>query len=358
MAPVVMGGPSRRHLLAVALLSGPVAGFVHWWWFESGDRADDLARSSAVVVVFLVFFFTLTGSIGKDATSDQRRKFGYLEVLIGADGFASTSKTAVWLWTVIFASALVLLAGMVWWGELSVQEAYGSDWDSYLLLLGGPFASAVLAKGITANKAEMTSLNISGAASDSAVGTAAPAGSDVSGPKITDLGKGNNGDGSMADTQYVVFTLVAMIFFVGSFIQRLVSYGNGELDAIQLPPIPAALLGLTGLTALTYVGAKVTESSGLRLAQTTPHNPKEGTELHVALVNLPVAVSESMITVHYADPATKEEKATRAPSQNSLKRSDPFVTFDVALPIQGTYDMWISTPQGRTASTTVEVAAP
>ena len=206
----------------------------------------------------------------------ERKKYGYLEVLIGADGFASTSKTAVWLWTLIFASTLIMLAGMVWWGGLSVDDAYGSDWDAYLLLLGGPFASAVLAKGITANKAETTSLNTTSAASESAVGTAAPAGSDTSGPKVTDLGKGNNGDGSMADTQYVIFTLVAMVYFVGSFVQRVIMYGNGDAETIQLPPIPAALLGLTGLAALTYVGAKTTESSGLRLAQVHPGQAEAG----------------------------------------------------------------------------------
>jgi hypothetical protein len=56
-----------------------------------------------------------------------------------------------------------------------------------------------------------------------------------------------------ADMQYVVFTLITLVFFV---VQILAQPGQG------LPPVPAALLTLMGVSASGYTASKIVETKG------------------------------------------------------------------------------------------------
>jgi hypothetical protein len=66
----------------------------------------------------------------------------------------------------------------------------------------------------------------------------------------------DNGDTDLVDTQYVLFTAVAVAYFVGTLVVTTVDYLHGSRATVGLPEIPSALLELTSLSALTYVGNK------------------------------------------------------------------------------------------------------
>ena len=77
-----------------------------------------------------------------------REELGYLQAILGADGRISTSKTVVFLWTLILAAVLTQLTIVVVFSTgLEPTKIFGSDWGSVLLLLCGPFASAVRPRG-------------------------------------------------------------------------------------------------------------------------------------------------------------------------------------------------------------------
>jgi hypothetical protein len=215
-----------------------------------------VAGAMWLVTGFVVVILGVLEIIAWQDSNPQRRQLGYLQVTLGADGRISTSKAVVALWTLIFAMALVALTGMTIFAGLSAAAAFGGEWNSFLLLLGGPFASAVLAKGITVAQVnnQPTAKSVTVAAA-STVASVAPRTSD--GPSPTDLVTDDDGATSLPDTQYVVFSLVAIVFFVGSLVRNLWTYAyTASATSIALPDIPAALLGLTSLSALTYVGHK------------------------------------------------------------------------------------------------------
>ena len=100
---------------------------------------------------------------------------------------------------------------------------------------------------------------------DPASKTNTTAASDTAVPTVTtsqaqatagDLIMNDNGDTDLVDTQYALFTLVAVAFFVGTLVVITLDSLHGSRAVVGLPQIPAALLGLTSLSALTYVGNK------------------------------------------------------------------------------------------------------
>ena len=100
--------------------------------------------------------------------------------------------------------------------------------EEYLLLLGGPFAAAVLAK-YTASAQAATKTT-------AAPGDAAP----------SQLVTNDNGDTDLGDFQYVLFNAIGLTFFLGDFIGDL---ANG------FPVLPPLLTGLL-LTSTAGYGAK------------------------------------------------------------------------------------------------------
>lgn len=343
--------------LAVLILAAPVIGALGWLLGESPERQRALGWACVGVVVLLLVFLGVTEMVGRSSGNEKRREYGYLEVLIGADGYASTSRAVAWIWTVVFAAALMLMACMTWFSDLSAEAAFWSSWDAYLLLLGGPFASAVLAKGITVSKAAGTGgAPPSTPAAAGAVGTTPPATPAVGnpaheGPAVADLLKGKGGGTSLSDTQYVLFSLVAIAYFVGALIQNLVQYADDpEATAIGLPPIPAALLGLTSLAAATYVGAKAVETTGIRFVSITPNPSGVATtrEAVISVVNAGAAVTEGMITVTFTDAAGVLH--TVAPVPGTLTRTGAMTSFTVEVSnlAAGTYSTAVTTPDGTT----------
>lgn len=72
---------------------------------------------------------------------------------------------------------------------------------------------------------------------------------------IAELFTGDDDAVAWADLQYVVFTLIALVYFAAQF---LAQPANG------LPPVPAALLTLMSISASGYVANKVVNTRGAK----------------------------------------------------------------------------------------------
>jgi hypothetical protein len=151
-------------------------------------------------------------------------------ILAGKDNRTSTSKTVVYAWTIAIAFGLLSLVVAIWLGDHGPWDAQVDRGlqEEYLLLLGGPFAAAVLAKYATSTQAD--------AKPSAAPGDAAPS------QLLTD----DNGDTDLGDFQYVLFNAIGLTFFLGDFIGDL---ANG------FPVLPPLLTGLL-LTSTAGYGAK------------------------------------------------------------------------------------------------------
>jgi hypothetical protein len=204
-------------------------------------------------------------------------------VVLGADGRTSTSKTFVFLWTLLVAWALIalLIAGQflgtrgcvihphplqackkeqlallqLGWHHFLKSPLSGS----YLVLLGIPGVAAITAKGIT-----QASVNGGGfkkpkpkpdparasapKSQDSAPGAASksPAGPQPV-ARVTEIFSADDGTTDIGDFQYVIFNLITAVYFVTQFLHP---------DGTGLPTIPNTLLGLTGVSASVYLGKK------------------------------------------------------------------------------------------------------
>jgi hypothetical protein len=118
--------------------------------------------------------------------------------------------------------------------------------DQYLLLLGGPFAALIAAKGI------VTSRLASGALQKSQ-------GDGRLDPK--DLISDDAGRTDLVDLQYALFSLVALVWAVAMFVKQPLA---------GLPTIPGGLAGLTSASALTYIGNKAIQRNTPLIASLTP----------------------------------------------------------------------------------------
>lgn len=166
-------------------------------------------------------------------------------LLVGTDNRVSTSKTAAALWTVVliyFIASMALIFG-------SQPDKYKALIQSisplYLILLGGPFAAAVLAKSIVSNAADAGQLQ-KGQGS----------------PNVADVFSDDDGNTDLVDTQYIAFNILVAAIVVVQFANHP-GYGA--------PVIPGFLAALTGVSAATYVANKaVTTGNPPSISQVIP----------------------------------------------------------------------------------------
>jgi len=233
-------------LPASAWAGGATAGaagstVIDWWVYLA--VLGGLAALSWVVSV-LVRRTAPDGSKG--------RAHGLATAVLGDDGRTSTSKLQAALWTFAIIWALVsLLAGA---GVEAFGKALGGDnlREEYLLLLGGPFAAAIAAKGITTKQ----TMNDEDAKPPKSPGPT------TLGARATEVVTNDAGGVDIGDMQYAAFTFVTLAYFAWAFIKT---------PALGLPPIPATLLVLVGVSQATYVGKK-----GLPLLKSTASTAKPG----------------------------------------------------------------------------------
>ena len=165
---------------------------------------------------------------------------GFSAFFIGTDHRVSTSKTVTTLWTLVVAWAvstvLIEVIGLSGLPGHDLAKDFGDKLkplsDTYLLLLGGPFAALVLAKGITVTR--LTSGNLMK--------------TDNSGP-ITpaQLVTNDSGNADLVDFQFCLFNFIALTFVITAFAWH---------PDKGLPAIPTALAGLTSVSALAFTANK------------------------------------------------------------------------------------------------------
>jgi hypothetical protein len=201
------------------------------------------------------------------------RRRGLKAAVIGQDGRASTSKTQVVLWTAAVVWALVdllLLARAYPSGKL-FSNAVTTNWRSeYLVLLGLPAAAATTAKAVVANAnsghgpaSRGSSDALAAALNLNRVYERDPVPEGVRGflAGLAELLTGDDGTVSWADLQYVVFTLITLVYFAAQLLAR---------PTDGLPPVPAALLTLMGVSATAYTANKIVSTRGVNPAQRSP----------------------------------------------------------------------------------------
>jgi hypothetical protein len=188
------------------------------------------------------------------------RRRGLKAAIIGQDGRASTSKTQVVLWTgaVVWAFVDLLLLARAYPSGNLFTNAVTKNWrPEYLVLLGLPVAAATTAKAVVASANSGHGPVASGSSPPAVEGlnlngvyVPHPVPSGVWGfvAGVAELLTGDDGAVAWADLQYVVFTLITLVYFA---VQLLAQPTDG------LPPVPAALLTLTGVSATTYVANKI-----------------------------------------------------------------------------------------------------
>jgi len=189
-------------------------------------------------------------------------------IVVGADHRTSTSKTVAFAWTLAIAFGLLSLIVAKFLGDpapWNLQIHRGLQ-QEYLLLLGGPYAAAVLAKY--------------SAAGQSAAKTAAPVGE--AGP--SQLVNNDTGSTELGDFQYVLFNVIGLLFFFGDFIGHL-SRG--------FPALPALLTGLLLTSAGGYAAKKLLAQAAPTLTSVLPTTALPGATVKVFGTNLTVPASVS-----------------------------------------------------------------
>lgn len=169
---------------------------------------------------------------------------GFFRPLVGTDGRFSTSLTQLGLWTVAAGTAFAYLLGRVMFEDQTLDRVLpGATWDEYLILLGGPFAAAVLAKGIVTYKLD--------------AGTLQKADAEVAEP--AQVVKSDEGAVDLVDSQYLVFNVIALGYFAVEILR------NGVL-----PGMPGPLLAMTSATAGLYVANKAAQRNAPSITSVSP----------------------------------------------------------------------------------------
>lgn len=282
---------------------GVWVGFAAWRTSAtSGHRAEAAAAALLLVIAIgLVVHIgllhyqagTVKEPVNEDGSPDavaanvQFRRRGLKAAIVGADGRVSTSKTQVFLWTAFLVAAFVYLLILVrsYSGGTLFTNAITTNWrPEYLVLIGLPVAAATIASGAVKNSngglgpvstddakkvaaapkdnptsvADDTSLNANAVtvlSKSTKVYSRDPVAADVNGilPGLAELITDETGTLAWPDLQYVVFTLITLATFCA---QILANPTNG------LPPVPAALLTLMGVSSTGYVANKVVSVQG------------------------------------------------------------------------------------------------
>ena len=205
------------------------------------------------------------------ANLKHQRGLYFRALFTGEDGRWSTSKMQMLLWTyaVLYGLLSIFVATQLGLDlELDLPgDETGTDFgdiqfdEQYLILLGGYFAAAVLAKGIKTNKVKEGEVGET---------TAEKVPNPVEG--IKNLVTDDAGKADVGDAQFFLFNLLALTVFFVTFVPALED---------GLPELPTFLVGLTSLSALAYVGKKATESATPKIVAVVPSKLRHGETLRI-----------------------------------------------------------------------------
>ncbi len=220
------------------------------------DLAQLLAGAAILLLIAVLLIAHRTVAVADPAGEPARtvRRSAFSAIVVGRDHRASTSKSVLLAWTLAIAYGLLALLIAKWLGD-------GAGWDrqlrnglqeEYLVLLGGPFAAAVLAKTAAVGQAQR-------GRTPAAPGFAS----------AKQLVADDAGDTELGDFQYVVFSLIGLAYFFGTFLGHL---GAGFPD---LPPI---LTGLMLTSAGGYTAKKLIQQARPAVTSAVPASMVAGGE--------------------------------------------------------------------------------
>jgi hypothetical protein len=198
----------------------------------------------------------------------------FVALVNGRDGRWSTSKTSAVLWTyaVWFAFLTILLHTNGKGLEHAVLK------QQYLVLMGIPVATAVVAKAITQTKVE-----------SGKVVTKAPDGAETN--PVAGVGQlvtNDTGQPDLLDFQYFGFNLLLLGYFFARFLGH---------QKFGLPNLPDSLVALTGVSAAGYVGKKgITDDTTPVITAIDPPAASPGDVIKIRGANL-ATVAEQDIAV-------------------------------------------------------------
>jgi hypothetical protein len=209
------------------------------WDSDAAESRRTIALAIPIAVLLVAALAGLAWSRG-----------GIFAYVRGKDERLSTSLTQIALWTIALATAFlyfIMLDALSAEDTHSLSTTLGTSWndfpEEYLLLLGGPFAAAVIARMSVGTKVEDGRLQKI----------------EANQTKLRDVVTNDDGSASLVDSQFLVFNLVALVYFTIALIQ----------DQSGLPPIPPVLAGLTSVAALGYTAAKTAEANQPVIASVT-----------------------------------------------------------------------------------------
>ncbi len=296
-------------------------------------EARDAGRLAlAIALVFLVIGVPLIAWVvrwawwtvaGKGKGGEEPKLWWGRSLVVGQDNRASTSKTAALVWTYTLAAALLSFLIARWMGHpggLHNLDGQGLN-AQYAVLIGGPLGAAILAKGIVSSQVE------SGASAKPPAESASPA----------QLVQGDSGETDLGDLQYLLFNVVALVFFYGEMLRA---------PQAGLPTIPDVLVGLTSVAAVGFV-AKKTLAGPVGITGVRPPEAAVGARVKVFTAGLIKSEADlPALTVSFGD-------APANPAELSLTTTTTQgVLVDAVVPpgAAGEVDLELALPTGTPAS--------
>jgi len=169
-------------------------------------------------------------------------------IIVGKDNRTSTSKVVAFAWTYAIVFGLVAVIVAKWLDNPAGYDALIDNGlqEEYLLFLGGPYAAAVLAKYKAVSDAQ---------------GETGKAVAPVASASAEQLVADDAGDGDLGDLQYVLFNLITLGWFFGTFAPNL---SDG------LPEVPDLLAGLALTSAAGYSAKKLISQGAPKLTALVP----------------------------------------------------------------------------------------
>lgn len=176
------------------------------------------------------------------------------QLIVGKDNRMSTSKVVALAWTYALFFGLLSLIVAKWLGNSVGYDKLVENGlqEEYLLLLGGPYAAAAIAK-----------YNVVSQSQGQSGKPIAPVGEASAKQLVTD----DEGDMDLGDFQYVLFNLLGLVFLLGTFVPHLQE---------GLPQLPAVLTGLALTSAGGYAAKQLVQQAGPILTSLLPSSVAHG----------------------------------------------------------------------------------
>ena len=189
-------------------------------------------------------------------------------LVIGQDRRLSTSKLQALLWTYALLGVLLAIVIANWIGASAGFDSLVDQGlpEEYLILLGGPFAAAIASKALVSSKVESGTLTKTEGAARADPGRRA-------GEAFGD----DQGNTDLVDTQYLLFNFLGLLYVLGGFVAD---------PSGGVPSIPGLLVGLTSVSAATYVSRKAIQSNVPVLSAVVPAEGAPGDPVRLIGRNL------------------------------------------------------------------------